>query len=110
LFRLNKRRLGPERGSEAFVPDVDAKIDIRHFLFAKLSRQSGPILRVRSGEPPLCLSTSQAAFVRLLSLHQSFIYEVTASPSSARCSLLVHASRLRRRIPSDEIEIRCLGI
>src|SRR5215472_8589158 len=54
---------------------VDAKIDIRHFLFAQLRRQSAISLRVWSGEPPLCLSTSQAAFIRLLSrsINHSFM-------------------------------------
>jgi hypothetical protein len=32
---------GPERGSGAFMPDVDVKIDIRHFSFQRNSRIFG---------------------------------------------------------------------
>ena len=72
------------------------KIDIRHFLFAQLRRQSAPILCVRSGEPPRCLSTSQAAFVRLLSrsINHSFMrssLRVLLLPALCYSALFAHA-------------------
>src|SRR5262249_19984918 len=76
------------------MPDVDAKN--RHPAFSFRQIETTPILRVRSGEPPIGLSTSQAAFVRLLSRsinhsYMSSLFRALLLAALCCSALLVHA-------------------
>ena len=93
------------------MPDVDARNRHPAFSFVKLRRLIGANAScVVWGTASLSLNFSSCFCSLTVSLHQSFIYEVTVLRSLARHSLLFRASRPPGGIPSDEIEIRCLGI
>ena len=75
------------------MPDVDVKNQHPAFLFEAELAGLGVNFPHGFGGPALSLNFSSYFCSLSVSLHQLFIYELTASRSSARCCLLFQASR-----------------